>query len=369
MKPLKSYLIKVALLAAYSAALIKGYPIYKDDIERNLKSLKEYVYELPKKIEKKELLPKFKDVNLKNNYFAYPTPKEDDNIFYEDDDLDMALATDNKQNLWVYTSGNKFDIVSLDKCELFIKKDSELEKIANDKCINYKDMYIVGDKNHLIILTNSRDIYSLGSNNEFYVLSDKKINFLNIGNNNKVHVKEQDANLEKLTATRKDNIRKVNITAVVDEEFRERYGDKWKERIDEYFREVAEDYRTNFGIKLVVSQAMAWNSSNEIDNCDDMIREIIKFKTGDDLITLILGQSVSGCDGRSQVFGKYSMVKDDLNIICTSSMIKHELGHNFGLDHIDDSTPSIMNKTLDCNAEWDDESRHKMVENKWRKFE
>src|SRR3989344_8691585 len=199
MKSLKSYLFNGMLLVAYSAALIKGYSLYEKDIERNLKSLKEYVYKIPKKITKKKILQRFEDVKLKDNSLAYPITKEDHNIFYEDDELDMAFATDNKQNLWVYTSGNTFDVVSLNKCELFIKKKSELEKIANDKCTTYRDIYVVGDKNRLIFLTNSRDIYSLGSNNEFYIISNKKINFLNLGNNNKLHVKEQDSGLEKIT--------------------------------------------------------------------------------------------------------------------------------------------------------------------------
>lgn len=201
----------------------------------------------------------------------------------------------------------------------------------------------------------------------------------------KIPDKIEDINKIEIYQDKNPDIRTLSVDVLVDEEFVDKYGDKWEKKVDEYFKEVSKNYLNNFGIEFEIVNYSTWHSDNYMKDYCDLLDKIASYydRSGSDLKVALTGQRDKGwflslfsqVIGRGTMSGKYSINYDNNQIIST---LLHEIGHNFGLDHvqIEKVRPvpilggpcSVMEGSASKCMEWDEKSKKEMMKNKWRRF-
>jgi tetratricopeptide (TPR) repeat protein len=160
-----------------------------------------------------------------------------------------------------------------------------------------------------------------------------------------------------LPATGAADARVVRVTAAVDEEFRQR--PEWRDAVTRAVARAGEAF-ADLDIDLRVQEIVAWDSSapdHDLSALHDELGAEVS-APGADLVVGFTGAVGGRSDrrfvrlGHSDTPGRYLVVSDragrDLWLV-----LRHELGHAFGLPHVS-GEPSVMSEGIDgARADFD----------------
>ena len=166
------------------------------------------------------------------------------------------------------------------------------------------------------------------------------------------------------------DVRTVNVSVGADEEFIEKYGDSWKNRVDEYIKNASENYYRNFGIEFNIIEYIEWKSY-DFSYYNDLLNDIKNIGASGDIFIAYTKQT-DQLDYLSLGIAeyKYAIVRDTWTK-CTIYSTAHEMGHLFGLNHVLESWSYMNSSTFFCHpnlADWDKISKEKMLKNKYKHF-
>ena len=167
------------------------------------------------------------------------------------------------------------------------------------------------------------------------------------------------------------DIRTVNVSVGADEEFIEKYSNSWKDRIDEFIKNVSENYYRNFGIEFKIVEYIEWKS-DDFSYYSDLLNDIKSIGVSGDIFIAYTKQT-DRFDYLSLGIAehKYAIVRDTWTK-CSIFSTTHEIGHSFDLKHVTESWSYMNSSTFFCHpilADWDESSKEKLLKNKYKYFE
>ena len=164
------------------------------------------------------------------------------------------------------------------------------------------------------------------------------------------------------------DIRTVNVSVAADEEFIEKYGVLWKDKVNGFIKETSDNYYSNFGIEFKIVEYLQWKS-DDFSHYSGLLNDLRKIYINGDIMVAYTGQRDIIFLGMTD--NNYSIVENTWPK-CTVYVTMHEVGHIFELKHIPDQGSFMHPFANFCYpkfAYWDESSKQKLLKNKYKIFE
>ncbi len=159
----------------------------------------------------------------------------------------------------------------------------------------------------------------------------------------------------------------VKVYAVADEEYRARHSD-WVERVYNIIETADNAFFRDMLINWKIKGYYEWQSDGSTNS--EILADLATDSSGlpDGIVIGFTRDANFTAGGKAYVYqnnpGTGYSVNYDQNVTSTTSAVRHEVGHNYGLGHDSDPTVCLMNYTYAYDIDFFDSAHEQTIESR-----